>query len=105
MSDVLLIRVEQEDAHVRLYLAGRFDAGAEAAFSAACEPLLADVAGRLFILDLRDLVYLSSAGLRLMLALRARLLAADRRIELHGATGMPLEVLTVARFERLFHML
>ena len=104
MSDALLIRIEQDEAHVRLYLSGRFDAGAEAIFSAVCEPLSVGASGRLFILDLKDLVYLSSAGLRLMLALRARLLAAEGRIELHGACGLPLEVLTVARFERLFHM-
>ena len=58
--------------------------------------------GRKVVLDLGGLDYISSAGLRSVLAFSRRVKAAGGGVALCGLTGLPLEIFQISRFDTLF---
>ena len=86
-----------------LSLAGRLDAGSAPQVEPQVRELLNAGEGKL-LLDLREVDYLSSAGLQILLLAAKRLEAGGGRLVLCGAGPYVLEVLQVTGLAPLFEM-
>ena len=83
---------------------GRLDHGAAEGFESALMPLASDASNGGLVLDLADVEYLSSVGLRvLMLAAKA---ARARKARIAAAALQPLvaEIFAISRFDSVFEM-
>ncbi|WP_461208563.1 STAS domain-containing protein [Desulfocurvus sp. DL9XJH121] len=92
------IIVEQKGESVLLVVEGRLDAQSAPEFEAACK----DGGGRDLIADLAGLEYISSAGLRSILAVVKDLEARGGRLRLCGLTGMVRDVFTLSGLMPMF---
>jgi anti-anti-sigma factor len=85
-------------------VSGRLDAVTAAAFEAHCQQSLAQ-GERALILDFGPLEYISSAGLRGILAVAKSMGAAHGELSLANVRGLVREVLEVSGFLRMFRVL
>lgn len=76
-------------------VSGRLDAMTAPEFERGC----ADYSAGRLVLDLSDLEYISSAGLRSILTLAKRLKASGGTLALCGLNGLVQEVFTVSGFD------
>ncbi len=83
---------------------GRLDAATTPAFEAHCQQALAE-GERNLILDFGPLEYISSAGLRGVLATAKAAGAAGSEFTLANARGLVREVLDISGFLRMFRVL
>lgn len=86
-----------------LNLEGRLDVGTSPALEKRLHEAF-DGGGRRLVLDLAGLEYVSSAGLRVLLAALDRLEKAEGRMVLSGTQGYVLEVFDVAGLVTVFPM-
>jgi anti-anti-sigma factor len=56
------------------------------------------------VLDLSGLEYISSAGLRSLLALSKKLKAKEGALAICGLQGLPKEIFAVSGFDTVFHL-
>lgn len=82
-------------------VAGRMDAAGAPLFEAHCNKLVAR-GERVLVMDFDDLEYLSSAGLRALLALAKKLKPLGGRILICGLKGTAKEIFDVSGFSSLF---
>ncbi|HEY8009501.1 MAG TPA: STAS domain-containing protein [Rudaea sp.] len=95
------IAQEQEGAARVLALRGRLDTDTAADMELALQDLLA--AGEHdFLIDLSGVIYVSSAGLRVLLALAKRLDGGKGSLRLCGLNASVMQVFEVAGFSKLF---
>lgn len=80
---------------------GRFDATGAPEMESHCKQLLAEGSKR-WVLDLGNLVYISSAGLRSLLVLAKTLKAAGGAMVLCQLTPMVREVMDISGFDKIF---
>ncbi len=83
-----------------LRVAGRLDQATAGDLEAQCVALLDEGATRM-VIDVSELEYISSAGLRVILATAKRLRPAGGGIAVCGAAGVVAEALTIAGFASL----
>ena len=76
---------------------GRLDSDSSPELERQAEALIAQ-GGRRLLLDLRDLYYISSAGLRAALSMAKRLSAVDGRLAISSPNAQVTEVFDVAGF-------
>lgn len=81
-------------------VAGRLDAATAPVFEKACEEWVGTGTKKL-VLDLSALDYVSSAGLRAVLATMKRLKSAGGGIAVSGLSGVVKEVFTISGFDAL----
>ena len=91
------------DAKALLTCSGRMDAVSAPRFEAACAELL-EQGHTTLVADLSGLEYISSAGLRSILAAGKKLKAAGGSLAFCGLTGMVDEVFRVSGFLKLFRI-
>lgn len=84
-------------------VSGRIDASTAQKLEENCVKLI-DEGGRKFILDLSALEYVSSAGLRSVLAVAKKLKAAGGSLALCGLSGLVLEVFSISGFDSFLPM-
>ncbi len=84
-------------------VSGRLDAVSTPAFEAHCQQALAE-GERALILDFGALEYISSAGLRGVLAVAKSLGAEGGEVTLANARGLVREVLDISGFLRMFRL-
>src|SRR5262250_2918404 len=97
----IVIRQEQQgDFHV-LALAGRLDTETSADLELALQDLQATGANR-FVIDLAEIGYVSSAGLRVLLALAKQLDGGRGVLRLCALNDAVKQVFDVAGFSRMF---
>ena len=97
----LEIAQEQQDALRILALRGRLDTDTSADLELAVQDLLA-AGARDFLIDLAEVSYVSSAGLRVLLALAKQLEGSKGRLRLCALGPAVLQVFEVAGFSKLF---
>lgn len=95
---------EQQDALRILALRGRLDTDTSADLELAVQDLLA-AGARDFLIDLGGVSYVSSAGLRVLLALAKQLEGSKGRLRLCTLSPAVYQVFEVAGFSKLFAIL
>lgn len=95
------IAVSQKGRFTILALSGRLDALAAPEFESAAGRLV-DEGARAVILDLADLVFVSSAGLRGFLSLAKTLRGVQGEIRFSGLQEAVAEVFTISGFPKMF---
>ena len=81
-------------------LAGRLDIGNAAQFESTCMEWIAQGNHRL-VFDFSELEYISSAGLRSILAATKKLKSLGGSLSLCGLSGLVEEVITVSGFDNI----
>ena len=95
---------ERRGASLVVRVSGRLDAVSTPTFEAHCQEALAH-GERALILDFGPLEYISSAGLRGVLALAKSVGTAGGEFALANARGLVREVLEISGFLRMFRIL
>lgn len=85
-----------------LSLNGRFDFHSHRDFRTAYEGALGDAAVREIAIDFKQVDYLDSSALGMLLLLREKAEAASKSVSLVGLHGMVKQVLEIANFGKLF---
>ncbi len=94
------ILVENEQDFTIVSVAGRLDASTAPEMEKRCADLI-DEGARKVILNLAGLEYVSSAGLRSVLATAKKLKAAGGRLGLCSLSGLVQEVFAISGFDAL----
>lgn len=91
-------RVERDPAAdaVRVRITGELDLVSEPAVVGTIEQVLVDDAAAVIVLDLSDVTFLDSAGLRALIACRNRATGQGRRMKLTVVPGPVTRLLDVA---------
>lgn len=92
--------IKTEDALIA-QIAGRLDTAASVQFAKDMQPLL-DHAAEHIVLDLAELTFISSSGLRHLLTLRKASLSAGGKITLKNISSDVMQVLRLTGFDKLF---
>ena len=95
---------ERRGASLVVRVSGRLDAVSTPAFEAHCQQAVA-AGERALILDFGSLEYLSSAGLRGVLAVAKSVGAAGGEVSLANVQGLVRQVLDISGFLRMFRVL
>lgn len=98
------IAQEQQDSLRILALRGRLDTDTSADLELAVQDLLT-AGARDFLIDLGEVSYVSSAGLRVLLALAKQLEGSKGRLRLCSLSPSVYQVFEVAGFSKLFAIL
>jgi anti-anti-sigma factor len=85
-----------------LNLNGRFDFHSHRDFRTAYENALEDAAVREIAINFKEVDYLDSSALGMLLLLREKAEAAGKSVALVGLQGMVKQVLEIANFGKLF---
>ncbi|NUQ63103.1 MAG: STAS domain-containing protein [Pirellulales bacterium] len=95
---------ERHGASLVVRVSGRLDADSTPAFEVHCRQAIAE-GERALILDLAPLEYISSAGLRGVLAVAKTVAAAGGEFALANARGLVRQVLDISGFLGMFRLL
>lgn len=87
-----------------LHLSGRFDVHSSVQFRGAYRPLLHDGDIESLALDFSGVPYLDSSGLGMLLLLREQATAAGKSVVLTHCGPDLQGILSLAHFERIFHI-
>jgi anti-anti-sigma factor len=96
------VSVQIDGTTAILGLQGRFDFNAHRDFRNGYAALLHDDAITELVVDLRNVDYLDSSALGMLLLLRERVSAAHKKLALANCHGMVAQVLEVANFGKMF---
>lgn len=89
------------DQQVTLRLQGRFDFNTHRDFRAAADAALQESSNQLHV-DLEGVDYLDSSALGMLLMLRDKASAANKKVSLVNCHGSVRQVLDIANFSKLF---
>lgn len=103
MTSSLNIQIDKKHNYTRIDLIGRFDISVAAQFDTEVEPYTLTVAPKI-ILNLEQLNYLSSAGLRSFLLLAKRVNTNNGRVCFVGPKGMIYDTLKISGLLSLFEV-
>ena len=95
------LTVQRHDGSAVVDVKGRLDAITAPAFEESCAPAV-DGSCRAVIIDLRQLEYISSAGLRSLLVVGKKIRKNGGAMSLCVGEGLVRDVLTTANFDSLF---
>lgn len=96
------IEIKNEDNRVTALLNGRLDTAASMQFARDMQPLL-DNADKHIVLDCDKLQFISSSGLRLLLALRKETIARGGDVTIKNVSEEVKKVFTITGFYALFN--
>jgi anti-sigma B factor antagonist len=93
----------QVGSKVVLYVAGRMDAESATHFEAQCRLCISEGITSL-VIDLGDLSYVSSMGLRSFVAIGQKLKSKGGELRICRLTGLVRQVFEITRLDQLFPM-
>ena len=85
-----------------IVMAGRFDFSKHRTFRDACEDALANANVKVVHVDLREVTYLDSAALGMLLLLRDKAKTAHKTVSITTTPGTVRDILHGAHFQDLF---
>ena len=88
---------------VVLHVAGRMDAESASHFEAQCDSCISEGITSL-VIDLGDLSYVSSMGLRSFVAIAQKLKSKDGELRICRLTGLARQVFEITRLSQIFPM-
>lgn len=97
------IQIKKEINASVVTITGRLDAVTAPDYEKQFDALMADGEAR-FVVDFEQLEYISSAGLRVLLATSKRLKGKGGQICFANISGMVMEVFTISGFGNIFQM-
>lgn len=97
----MTLTIKETSEAIHAQLDGRLDTASTTQFSKDMQPLL-DNAGKHIILDCANLEFISSSGLRLLLALRKASIAANGKVTITHVQDAVKQVFTLTGFYSLF---
>ena len=96
--------VTRESSRALVKLSGRFDFNTHREFRSAIEPLANETGIAAVVIDFADVEYLDSSALGMLLMLRDKMNVAKKSVTLSGVQGNVKQVLEIANFGQLFHI-
>lgn len=99
------IQIENHGRTAVMQLAGQFVFTSHKVLRDACRRLLQDPATECIQLEMSKVEYLDSSALGMLLLMKEKLTTASKEIQIKGAQGLVLQVLEVAKFDRMFTLL
>ena len=99
----MTIEATQHGAHVVLKVIGRMDAGNTQAFEEACRGWV-DGGSKSLIIDMSELAYISSMGLRSFVSIGKLLQEKGGTLRLSALTGLVKQVFEITRLSSVFPM-
>jgi anti-anti-sigma factor len=96
------IKQTKQGNHGIVSLGGRFDFNAHREFKEAYTSLLADSTVQTLEINLSNLDYLDSSALGMLLMLRERAEATNKKISLSSPNPTVIKILDIANFRKLF---
>jgi stage II sporulation protein AA (anti-sigma F factor antagonist) len=84
-----------------LYVAGRMNAENAARFESACESCISE-GFKSLVVDLGDLVYISSGGIRSIVVIAKKLKDKGGELRICRLTGMVLQVFEITKLTQVF---
>lgn len=87
---------------VSLHPATRFDFNSFRDFRRDYEVALASPTVRVLIVDMKNVQYIDSAALGILLLLRDHAVSANKTVEIHNLHGIAKDVLEIANFQKIF---
>jgi anti-anti-sigma factor len=96
------VSVNQENGRARLSLKGKFDFTCHRGFKQAYEDAFAGGDVLEVVVDMREVEYLDSSALGMLLLLRDKGKAVGKPVSLANCNGTVRDVLRVANFDKLF---
>lgn len=96
------VNFNQDQGRACLALKGRFDFTCHCGFKQAYEQALAAGGVSEVVVDLREVDYLDSSALGMLLLLRDKGKALNKQVSLANCAGTVRDVLRVANFDKLF---
>jgi anti-anti-sigma factor len=91
-----------KDGQALITLSGRFDFNAHRDFRSAYEPLMENAQANSITIDLRNVDYLDSSALGMLLMLRDKSATAKKELTLANPQAGVKQVLDIANFGKLF---
>jgi anti-anti-sigma factor len=96
------VNVNNDQGRARLALKGRFDFTCHRGFKQAYEEALGATGVSEVVVDMREVDYLDSSALGMLLLLRDKGKAMNKQVSLANCAGTVRDVLRVANFDKLF---
>jgi anti-anti-sigma factor len=96
------VNVQHVNGQARLELRGRFDFSSHREFKQAYEAAFAAGGVGELVVDMREVDYLDSSALGMLLLLRDKGKSLAKPVSLANCTGAVRDVLRVANFDKLF---
>lgn len=96
------IKSTTDGSNIKMALEGRFDFHSHRDFRTAYETALGTAAAREINVNFDAVDYLDSSALGMLLLLREKAEAANKKVVLSGLKGTVKQVLDIANFGRLF---
>jgi anti-anti-sigma factor len=87
---------------VSLHPATRFDFNSFRDFRKDYDAALENPSVRLLIVDMKNVQYIDSAALGILLLLRDHAISANKTVEIHNLHGIAKDVLEIANFQKIF---
>ena len=97
-------QVRTNEGIVQIQLQGRFDFGAHREFKSSYEAPLGAPEVRELEIDMAGVEYLDSSALGMLLILKERAGASNKRVAITNCRGAVKQVLDIANFGKLFPM-
>lgn len=97
--------IDIKDGGALVKLSGRFDFNAHRDFRAAYEPLMSNAEVKSVTIDLGAVDYLDSSALGMLLMVRDKAGAANKKLTLANAHAGVKQVLDIANFGKLFQII
>ncbi len=97
------VKVEKNDSYNIMYVSGRLDSTTSSEFEKHLIPMLES--GKDNLVDLKELGYVSSSGLRVLLVAAKQLSDSDEKLSLIGMQEHIKEVFDISGFTDLFVIL
>ena len=95
--------IKETDERIIAVLSGEMDTAAAAQVEKDLQPLL-DCKGKEIVLDCKDLEYISSSGLRVLLSILKQAQAVGSRVVLRNVNDVIHDVLEISGFISIFDL-
>jgi anti-anti-sigma factor len=96
------IRQSKNGNLATMSLSGRFDFNDHRTFKEGYGAYLTDPMIQLIDVDMRDISYLDSSALGMLLVLREKAIACNKKVSLKNPNPTVLQILDIANFAKLF---